>query len=174
MKRLFCFVCFILILCLSFTIIACDRVDNSDIVRIHIRANSNDENDQEIKLLVRDKLVDFIGDNIADCDTSKEVLSVLENKLGEIEEIADSILEDNGYNYLSRASIDYEYFPSRDYGSVTLPADYYSALIVRLGSGTGDNWWCVAYPPLCFVGEDDNSGKVKYRSKLLEIINRYM
>lgn len=162
----------ILLLCLiSFlpsVFVGCDKY--SEVVRIHIRANSNSEGDQSVKLKVRDNVVDFITEIISECNTSDEVLSVLSRNLDDIENIANDVLKDNGYTYSSSASIDYEYFPSRDYDGVTFPADYYNALIIRLGTGTGDNWWCVAYPPLCFVGEDFGGKEIKYKSKLLELL----
>ncbi len=167
MKRLFMWVIIAIVLTFSISTVGCTG-ETPSIVRIHIRANSNSVDDQAIKLVVRDNVINFIREKIADCDTSKEVLSALESNLKGIEDIADNVLMENGYNYLSSASIDYEYFPSRDYDGVTFPADYYNALILRLGTGTGDNWWCVAYPPLCFVGENSTSEKVEYRSKILD------
>ncbi len=156
-------------MCLSFvTIAGCKSSDS--VVRIHIRANSNSDEDQSVKLKVRDEVVEYISDRIEGCEGSDEVLEVLESNLSNLEKIANKVLSANGYTYSSSASIDYEYFPSRDYDGVTFPADYYNALIIRLGSGTGDNWWCVAYPPLCFVGEENTGEKVRYKSKLLELL----
>lgn len=167
MKRFFMWTIIAIVLTFSISMVGCTG-ETPSIVRIHIRANSNSVDDQAIKLVVRDNVINFIREKIAHCDTSKEVLSALESNLKGIEDIADGVLMENGYNYLSSASIDYEYFPSRDYDGITFPADYYNALILRLGTGTGDNWWCVAYPPLCFVGENSTSEKVEYRSKILD------
>ncbi len=158
------------IVCGTF-VVGCDEKSDS-VVRIHIRANSNSEVDQKIKLVVRDKLVEYIGDSIVNCENSGEVLDTLESRLSNIESIADGILIDSGFEYSSRARVSEEYFPSRDYDGVTFPADIYSALILELGTGKGDNWWCVAYPPLCFVGEDIDGDRVEYRSKLVELISR--
>lgn len=167
MKRFFMWTIIAMVLTFSISMVGCTG-ETPSIVRIHIRANSNSVDDQAIKLVVRDNVINFIREKIAHRDTSKEVLSTLESNLKGIEDIADGVLMENGYNYLSSASIDYEYFPSRDYDGITFPADYYNALILRLGTGTGDNWWCVAYPPLCFVGESSTSEKVEYRSKILD------
>lgn len=168
MRKIAKIIVLVLTIFIPYFFVGCDS--DSQVVRIHIRANSNSESDQRIKLSVRDKVVDFIGDIISDCDTSTQVLNVLESNLKGIENIANDVLKENGYTYSSSASIDYEYFPSRDYDGVTFPSDYYNALIVKLGSGTGDNWWCVAYPPLCFVGENTGSNDIKYKSKLLELL----
>ena len=76
------------------------------------------------------------------------------------------------FDYIANSRVSCEYFPSRNYNGTIFEADYYDALIVNLGSGEGNNWWCVAYPPLCFVGEE-TGGNVVYKSKLLELINKY-
>lgn len=157
-----------------FGLVGCGSVDNNNVVRIHIRANSNSDSDQSIKLVVRDNVINYITPLIANCSNSEDVKITLENNLDSIENIADQVLKDNGYDYISNAQINYEYFPSRDYNGTTFPADYYDALIVNLGTGKGNNWWCVAYPPLCFVGEDNGGGKVEYKSKLVELINKYL
>ncbi len=167
-KKLIKIISLILIFFVPIFFVGCDA--NSEVVRIHIRANSNSESDQNVKLKVRDKVVLYISDIITNCNTSDEVLEVLENSIDGIENVANEVLKNNGYTYSSSASINYEYFPSRDYDGITFPADYYNALIIRLGTGTGDNWWCVAYPPLCFVGEDYGSKEIKYKSKLLELL----
>jgi len=174
MKRLFvCFI-FIVLTTLSFGAMGCkERAISESVVRIHIRANSNSSSDQNIKLLVRDNVVDFISNRIASCGDKDDVLHTLSMSLVDIESIANEILFNNGFNYVASATIDNEYFPSRDYDGMTFPSDYYDALILSLGSGNGDNWWCVAYPPLCFVGELSDSDEIKYRSKLLELINNY-
>jgi stage II sporulation protein R len=156
---------------ISLTLFTSCDVTN-DIVRIHIRGNSNLEFDQEVKLKVRDEVVDYISPLIADCKDSVEVKSILRENLNEIENVADNVLINNGFDYTSTASINNEYFPTREYDGEVFPADYYDALILNLGSGEGNNWWCVAYPPLCFVGEVTD-GDVKYKSKLIEMINKY-
>lgn len=160
------------ICCMFFA--GCDVRMDEDVLRIHIRANSNSYYDQNIKLKVRDEVVNFITPLIASCNNCNEVKICLSNNLNKIEDVADKVLKDNGFEYSSNAKIKNEYFPSRDYAGKTFPADFYDALIIELGSGDGDNWWCVAYPPLCFVGyENKNSGNIQYRSKLVEIINNF-
>ena len=157
-----------------FSLCGCDSASVSeDVVRIHIRANSNDENDQNVKLKVRDKVIEFITPKLVECENSKDVKDVLTDNLSYIENVANGVLELNGFKYGSRARVDNEYFPSRSYEGKVFPADYYDALILELGSGKGDNWWCVAYPPLCFVGEDLGNNTIKYESKLLELINKF-
>ena len=159
----------LMMICSKF-FVGCSNVSDS-VVRIHIRANSNSEIDQQIKLEVRDKVVEYITPIIEPCESSDEVKIVLSDSLNSIKNIADEILICNGFDYVASASINNEFFPSRDYDGVTFPADYYDALIIRLGTGSGDNWWCVAYPPLCFMS-NENSDKVEYRSLLVELIKK--
>lgn len=156
-----------------FGIFGCSASVSNDVVRIHIRANSNDSIDQEIKLIVRDNVIDYITPIIANCKDSNDVKNTLNVHLGDIEKIADRVLIDGGFEYKSKAEIRNEYFPTRNYNGNVFPADYYDALILELGTGRGDNWWCVAYPPLCFVGNDVGGDKVEYRSKLYELISKY-
>lgn len=160
-------VIFVLMLSVSFLFVGCNTVSD-EVVRIHIRANSNSEFDQSVKLKVRDVVVEYITPKLDSCNDCQEVKAVLNDNLKNIELVADSVLKENGCNYISSASIDNEYFPSRDYDGISFPADYYDAVIIRLGSGVGDNWWCVAYPPLCFVS--NSTDKIEYKSKLVEII----
>ena len=142
----------------------------TEYLRIHIRANSNEVVDQTIKYKVKDQIVTFLTPKIAECDTFEKAITLLNNNLEEIEKVADKTLEENGLNYKSKASVKNEKFPTRKYDDLVLDGGFYDALIIELGSGTGDNWWCVVYPPLCFT--TDKCGYV-YKSKILEIINNF-
>lgn len=148
--------------------------DTESYLRIHIRANSNSECDQGVKLEVKKKVVDFLTEKIAAGSTFEEVYAILNDNLSEIEQVADSVLEENGYTYKSKARLNEEYFPSRSYLDVTLNEGYYDALILELGEGKGNNWWCVVYPPLCFIGsEGSNPNNIVYKSKFIEIIRKF-
>ena len=139
----------------------------TEYLRIHIRANSNLSVDQQVKYLVKDKVVDFLTPYIAECDTKEKAQSMLNNNLQNIEGVALSVLRSNGFNYSVKASVKNEKFPTRYYQDVCLESGFYDALILELGEAKGDNWWCVVYPPLCFTGEGQN---YKYKSKILDII----
>ena len=137
--------------------------------RIHIRADSNDDGAQAVKYLVRDAIVEYLTPLVAQYTTKEEATAGVEAHLSNIKYIAEYVLEQNGYTYGATASVREETFPVRVYENCTLPAGEYSALIVNLGSGKGDNWWCVVYPPLCFTATED----VVYKSKILEIIRNF-
>ena len=88
--------------------------------------------------------------------------------------MCNKVLAENGFTYTIHAKLCQEQFPDRNYDNVTLAAGVYDALIIELGSGSGNNWWCVVYPPLCFVGGESNgTNTIVYKSKLLEIINQW-
>ena len=139
-------------------------------LRIHVRANSNLESEQQVKYKVKDAIVEFLSPYIAECDTKQKAQTLLTKRLGEIESVANSVLKQNGFKYLAKASVRKEKFPTRVYQGLELESGFYDALIIELGSGKGDNWWCVVYPPLCFTGENV---KYSYKSKILQIIRRF-
>ena len=139
-------------------------------LRIHIRANSNLSCDQDIKYKIKDEIVDFLTPVISSCKTKSDFENKLKQNLKNIECIANKILAQNSFDYISHARIDNEYFPVRSYDNLTLENGYYDALIVELGSGEGDNWWCVVYPPLCFL---NSNADYVYKSRIAEIIKKY-
>ena len=142
----------------------------ADYLRIHVRANSNEQVDQSVKYIVKDEVVKFITPYAAQCVDKNTAIELIESILPEIEEVCDRTLKDNGFDYTSRAQVRAEQFPTRVYGDLTLEAGLYDALIIELGTGTGDNWWCVIYPPLCFTSGTQN---VEYRSAIYEIIKKW-
>lgn len=142
----------------------------NDYLRIHVRANSNSQTDQSIKYIVKDEVVRFITPYAAQCTDKDKAIDIIGDILPEIEEVCDRVLKSRGFNYKSKASVRAEEFPTRVYGDLTLESGIYDALIIELGSGKGDNWWCVIYPPLCFTS---GTADVQYRSIIMDIINKF-
>ena len=142
----------------------------TEYLRIHIRANSNTTVDQSVKYKVKEKVVEFLTPFIAVCDTKVKAEKMLYDNLENISRVATNTLKENGFNYLATAKVKNEKFPTRGYGRLTLESGFYDALIINLGSGEGDNWWCVVYPPLCFTGE---GVRYEYRSKIKDVINDF-
>lgn len=122
---------------------------DGELLRLHIRANSDETVDQTVKLKVRDAVNAYISSNV-DKTTFDEAYSDIGARLGDIEDVATAALEAAGFSYGARARLDNEYFPTREYGEYVVPEGYYDALIIELGAGAGANWWCVIYPPLCY------------------------
>lgn len=145
---------------------------NDEFLRIHIRANSNADIDQNVKYEVKDAVVNYLTPLLTNAVDKKTAIKIVSDNLLNINNVADSVLSKNKFSYKTNSVIKKEEFPTRAYNNLTLPAGVYDSLIVNLGSGQGNNWWCVVYPPLCFVNADNSNG-VTYRSKLLEIINSF-
>ena len=142
---------------------------NVEYLRIHIRANSNLECDQNVKYKVKDAVVEALIPVLSEVETFEQAKEILLQNFDLIENTADKVLSQNGFTYKSAAKLDNEYFPTRTYESVTLEEGYYDALILELGSGTGDNWWCIVFPAFCFT-TTKNSDNVVYISRIWEII----
>lgn len=162
------FLLLIVVSCFCFGIINKQEKHN-EYLRIHIRANSNLQVDQNVKYKVKDAIVEYLTPIISNCETKEDFLKVLQENLKNIECISNNILAQNSFDYFTTALINNEYFPVRTYDGFTLENGYYDALIVNLGSGKGDNWWCVVYPPLCFTNTYNNY----YKSRIVEIIKKY-
>lgn len=146
-----------------------DGVDTTGYFRIHIRADSNEVQAQAVKYLVRDEIVEYLTPLVASYQTKAEAEAGVKANIESVKKVAERVLRRNGFDYGARVQIKRESFPTRVYGEYTLPAGAYTALIVELGEGAGDNWWCVVYPPLCFTAGEN----VVYKSKILEIIERW-
>ena len=130
----------------------------NSVFRLHVIANSDSEEDQNLKYIVRDNLLNYMNSICGNCTSKEEAIKlVLENK-DYFEEIAIQTIQEQGYNYSVKINIDNFEFPTKNYGDISLPAGYYDALRVEIGEAKGQNWWCVMFPPLCFV--DVSSGVV--------------
>ena len=141
-------------------------------IRIHIRANSNDSEDQAVKLKVRDAITAYLTTLLEGCKTKRDAFNLLNTNKENLIEIANSTLKQSDFAYKSRVRLTNEYFPDREYDGYIFPAGNYDALIIELGSGKGDNWWCVAFPPLCFVPSGNGGEKIVYKSWIKETLDR--
>ncbi len=143
----------------------------SELVRIHIRANSNSFEDQQVKYAVKEQIVQLLTPLLSGCTSKKQAEDIISKNISSIERSADAVLKAQGFSYKSDAGIFNEFFPTRSYEDVVVESGYYDALIVNLGSAQGDNWWCVVYPPLCFLGSG-GEGSVQYKSVIQEWIKK--
>lgn len=145
---------------------------NGEFLRIHIRANSNFAIDQNVKYEIKDKIVSYMIPFLSECKTKEDAEKEIKNNLPNIEKVANAVLLANNFSYTSKAKLVSEEFPTRVYGNLTLENGFYDALILELGEAKGDNWWCVVYPPLCFLQSNPTGNYVVYKSKILEIIQK--
>lgn len=127
-----------------------------DIIRFHVIANSDSDEDQQLKYQVKDILVKSLSPYFKDVEDKSEAQDILIEKMPFIKDLAKQIILDKGYTYPVSVSLSSTYFPMKVYGDYTFPPGNYQALQVRIGNAEGKNWWCVMFPPLCFVDETYN------------------
>lgn len=158
------FTIFILFSAFSYVNAVSSEISNS-VFRLHVIANSDSEEDQNLKYKVRDSLLEYMNSLCSNVSSKQEAISIAQNHVEDFKNIAKRVISDNGYEYTVSVEIGQYDFPTKEYGDITLPAGMYDALRVKIGSATGHNWWCVMFPPLCFV--DVSSGVVPDSSKEL-------
>lgn len=144
-----------------------------NVLRLHIIANSDSAEDQRVKLEVRDKIAEQSEDIFGGCESREEILRRSQESLDIMEETAQEVLTENGFEYGAEAAIEKTRFDTRYYGDITMPQGDYTALKITLGEGKGHNWWCVMYPPLCLPcftesGEDTDDILEKHSSVITE------
>lgn len=133
------------------------------VFRLHVIANSDSKEDQDLKYKVRDSLIDYMNDICKNCKTKQEAIDLVKKYQNNFKQIAIERIQKEGYNYDVNIDIgDFE-FPTKQYGDISLPSGFYDALKVEIGEAKGQNWWCVMFPPLCFV--DISTGIVSEESK---------
>ncbi|MCR2807438.1 stage II sporulation protein R [Paenibacillus sp. SCIV0701] len=120
-------------------------------IRLRILANSDSASDQLVKRIVRDEVVQAMNSWATGQETIEEARETIRKKLPELQGIVASVLESRGFSYDSTAELGLVDFPTKMYGSEVYPAGQYEALLITIGEGKGQNWWCVLFPPLCFV-----------------------
>ena len=133
------------------------------VFRLHVIANSDSEEDQNLKYKVRDSLIEYMNTLTNDMNTKDEVIQIAKEHIQDFKNIAQNVVKENGYDYEVNIEIGNFSFPTKTYGDISFPAGFYDALKVEIGKAEGQNWWCVMFPPLCFV--DVTSGVVPEESK---------
>lgn len=143
-----------------------------EILRLHVIANSDSQEDQELKMKVKEQIVTYVSEltkNSQGLGAAQQVISLY---LEEIKEVAESVIQDQGYDYPVTVELADSYFPVKTYGEAVFPEGIYHALKVKIGAAEGKNWWCVLYPNLCFVdsayGVLEEEQKEQLRSVLTE------
>lgn len=135
------------------------------VFRLHVIANSDSVEDQNLKYKVRDALLDYMNSICSDVSSKEDAMNIAAEHLEDFKAIAENVIYENNYTYPVSVEIGKYDFPTKNYGDVSIPAGIYDALRVKIGEASGKNWWCVMFPPLCFV--DVSSGIVPDESKEL-------
>ncbi len=155
----------VLVLLAAFAVMLVRVNAYDDIVRIHILAASDSEEDQRIKLLVRDEVNEYLAPVLSKCKTKAQAEKALTERLDDIRVIAE-----NTAGCDVTVTLAEEDFPERTYNNKVYPAGKYTALKVMIGEAQGRNWWCVAFPPMCYVS--NNSNRTEYRSLIIDFLER--
>jgi len=156
------FIVYTLISIFSYSNAVSKNISDS-VFRLHVIANSDSDEDQNLKYLVRDKLIDYMNSLSQNIYSKDEAIKIANENKDEFYNIAKSVIIDNGFNYDVNVEIGNFSFPTKNYGDISLPAGFYDALKVEIGNSSGQNWWCVIFPSLCFV--DVSEGIVPKDSK---------
>ena len=122
-----------------------------EVLRFHVLANSDEEEDQNLKMQVKEEILGFMKQELPESRSLIETKNWVQDNLKAIEELAAEVIGENGYTYPVTAKLVSSYFPNKTYGDITFPAGDYDALRVEIGEAEGQNWWCVLYPNLCFL-----------------------
>lgn len=133
---------------------------NNKIIRFHVIANSNSEEDQKLKLKVRDEIIRSLNSKLQSSENIMESREILRENIEQIEEIAFKTVLENGYVYPIEAHLGTTWIPEKTYGTLSFPAGEYEALNVMIGEGKGKNWWCVLFPPLCLIDSSNPEDQV--------------
>ena len=133
------------------------------VFRLHVIANSDSDEDQNLKYIVRDNLLSYMNEICKGVSSKEEAIIIANEHLDEFKKIAIDTINENGFSYDVTVEIGNFSFPTKTYGDISLPSGYYDALRIKIGKASGQNWWCVMFPPLCFV--DVSSGIVPDESK---------
>ena len=193
MKKTAKIAAYLLIISLLISVMPTDAEANiyEDTIRLHILANSDSREDQELKIVVRDGILNEFGERLRLAGSFDKAEELCEELIPEIKEYAEAIIKAAEYGYEVSIKLGEEWYETRDYDGFSLPCGYYTSLRILIGEGKGQNWWCVMYPPLCTelatesAPADDglidytkeemiliSSGKYNIKFKILEDLSR--
>ena len=153
---LFCVLVLCLAICNVLPIHGEEKIYES-VVRLHVLANSDSEQDQALKLKVRDAILAYTSPKVIDSASREEAIVTLQGELESIEKIAEQVIREQGYDYEVEVTLTLEDYPTRNYESMSFPSGQYVSLRVLIGEAKGQNWWCVLFPPLCLSAASEKA-----------------
>ena len=142
-----------------------------EVLRFHVLANSDSEEDQQLKMKVKEAVIAYMKRELPNAESVEETKEWTGSHEKELEEVAGRVISEEGYTYPVKAELTESYFPQKTYGDVTFPAGEYEALRIEIGKAKGHNWWCVLYPNLCFVDATNAVVPKKSKHKLKSVLD---
>ncbi len=151
-----------------------DLIIPDESIRIRVIANSNTTRDQLVKNVVRNKVENEVSTLLEDVANIEEARTILKNNIEFINDSVNEVLLKNNYDVEYKVNFGYNLFPEKKYKGVIYEEGYYESIVITLGNGEGDNWWCVLFPPLCLMETNSaNLEEIEYKSFIKEIIDKY-
>ena len=173
-KTIFLLVGIIITYILIGNVVSANNIIPDDAIRIRVIANSNSEYDQEIKLKVKDTLEMDMYNILKYTTDLEEARKLIKNNLDIVKEDIDKTLQEEKYELPFTINFGLNYFPEKKFKGITYEEGYYESVVVTLGEGLGDNWWCVLFPPLCMLeAEETETTDVEYTTLVKTIIDKY-
>ncbi|PHV70135.1 stage II sporulation protein R [Sporanaerobium hydrogeniformans] len=145
---------------------------SSKVIRFHVVANSDTVEDQLLKQQVRDEIISYMEPMLEDSTSIEQTRSLIEQNKETIEELAQIVVKRNAKDYPVYVGLDYANFPTKSYGDIVFPAGRYEACRIIIGEGKGENWWCVMYPPLCYVDASNGVVPIEGKEELKKELNK--
>ena len=147
----------------------------TEAIRVRVIANSNDNEDIKEKELLKEEIQPKIYSLLKDVKTIEEARNIIKNNLSNIDVEVKKSLKKQNSNQKYEINYGLNYFPEKNFKGVTYEEGYYESLVITLGEGKGDNWWCVLFPPLCMLEFDEvERSDIEYKTFVGEILDRYM
>lgn len=151
-----------------------DLIIPDESIRIRVIANSNNSKDQLVKQVVRKEVESTISNLLYDTNSIEDARKIIESNIEVINNHIDDVLQKNNYDTKYKIDFGYNLFPEKKYKGVIYKEGYYESIVITLGKGEGDNWWCVLFPPLCLMETNSNDlEEIEYKSFIKEIIDKY-
>lgn len=173
MKRtIIIFIIIILIYLIIGNVVAENNIIPDDAIRVRVIANSNSEYDQKIKMKVKETLEYDMYNILSNTTKLEEARKKIEDNLNKVEKDIDKTLQENNYKLPFNVNFGLNYFPEKEFKGIKYKEGYYESVVVTLGEGLGDNWWCVLFPPLCLI-EAEESTDVEYTTMVKTIVDKY-
>lgn len=142
-------------------------------IRFRVIANSNSTQDQDVKYKVKDEVESYMASILQNVDNIDESRAIISTNLDNISNKVTNVFNRNNYKLNYMVNFGLNYFPEKEFKGITYDEGYYESLVITIGEGKGDNWWCVLFPPLCML-EAEESTDVEYKSFVKEIVDKYI